>query len=174
MSFPEEMNSEESNETAAETGGLNQGHGLAYTHPPVTMFTSPARPPLSGAEHPKHRVSKSISYDKKCDEWYIKMTPTLPKLWIRDSGEVSPEVCHEWDRSWRRYATLGIPGNGDGAGLAARTRHGRRKLKDDYKKLDPKVRAAKEVALARYSPFCLRKDGTLDYFTGRKKGSLVP
>lgn len=45
---------------------------------------------------------------------------------------------------------------------------GRRELEKDYRKLDPKTRKAKEVHLAQYSGFKMRKDGTLDYGTESK------
>ena len=50
-------------------------------------------------------------------------------------------------------------------------------MEEEYKKLDPKIRRAKEVALARHENFTLRgQDGSLDYHTEevskekRKKG----
>lgn len=140
------------------------------TLPPATMFMTPIQAPLSGEGKRKSRISMSETYDKASPEWYIKLTPTLPKIWIRDIGHVTPEMGATWDRDWRRYTTLCIPGKGDGAGLDGRTRHGRRKLKAEYKKLNPKVRAAKEIALARYAPFCMCADGTLDYHVGANDG----
>ena len=81
-------------------------------------------------------------------------------------------MVYNWDRAWRRYATLGIPKNKeDGSGFSAMTRSKRRTLEHDYRKLDKATREAKEVALARFAPFCLRKDGTLDYHTGHDDGS---
>lgn len=147
-------------------------------NPPTfpSIYQTPNMPPLSGSAKFKSRVSKSLIYDKAAYEWYWKPTPTLPSIWVRDGNLLTMEVCAEWDRAWRRYATLGVPGKGDGAGLVAMTRHGRRKIEAEYQKLSPEIKKAKEVALARYDPFCLRADGTLDYHTEpntMEKGDLI-
>jgi hypothetical protein len=48
----------------------------------------------------------------------------------------------------------------------AKTKAGRKKLEEEYKKLNPEIRRAKEVALARHENFALRgQDGSLDYHT---------
>jgi hypothetical protein len=54
---------------------------------------------------------------------------------------------------------LGIPGDGDGKGFKYKySKKARRKLEDEYSFLPEDARRAKEVALARYPGFCLRRD----------------
>ncbi len=53
----------------------------------------------------------------------------------------------------------------------ARSRSWRRRLEEEYSKLDQDVRRAKEIALARYEWFVIRgEDGSLDYHTEEAGG----
>jgi hypothetical protein len=130
----------------------------------------PHLPPLSATQTPRHRRSKSIEYDNSSPEWYWKLSPILPQLWIRDSALITPAIISELETAWLRYQTLGIPGKGDGGSRSAKTKAGRRKIEEDYMRLQPDVRRAKEVALARHENFVIRgRDGSLDYHTKEKK-----
>jgi hypothetical protein len=132
----------------------------------MSSIVIPNLPPLSNSKPARHRISRSKTYDKASPEWYWKVSPTLPQLWIRDGKSLTPEIVAELDKAWVKYGTLSIPGKGDGADLAARTRTGRKILEEEYSKLDHDTRRAKEVALARYDPFVIRgTDGSLDYHT---------
>ncbi|RDL41666.1 uncharacterized protein BP5553_01645 [Venustampulla echinocandica] len=123
-------------------------------------------PPLSSSKNFKFRHSKSPLYDKTSPEWYWKLSPALPELWIRDSNLLTPAIIAELETAWLQYQSLNIPGKGDGARLSMKTRQGRRLLEIEYSRLDLSVRRAKEVALARYDNFVIRgTDGSLDYHT---------
>ncbi|KAE8454637.1 hypothetical protein EG329_000260 [Mollisiaceae sp. DMI_Dod_QoI] len=124
------------------------------------------RPPLSGGTSMRYRRSKSEAYDNAEPEWYWKLSPILPKLWIRDSSKITEEIVAELEAAWIFYQKLNIPGEGDGAKRSSRTLSGRRKLEEEYQRLDDNTRRAKEVALARYPNFVIRgEDGSLDYYT---------
>lgn len=123
-------------------------------------------PPLSTTQAPRHRISRSDSYNNSSPEWYWKLSPILPQLWIRDSSLITPVIISELEAAWLKYQTLGIQGKGDGGSRRAKSKAGRKKIEDEYKQLDPEVRRAKEVALARYDKFVIRgQDGSLDYDT---------
>ena len=65
---------------------------------------------------------------------------------------------------------MNIPGKGDGAYAYSVAK--RKKLEKEYSKLDPEIRRAKEVALARHKYFCIRgEDGSLDYHVDVKDKS---
>jgi hypothetical protein len=77
----------------------------------------------------------------------------------------------ELETAWLKYQTLGILGKGDGASRRSKTRAGRRKIEEEYRMLEPDVRRAKEVALARHENFAIwGRDGSLDYHTEEVKG----
>ena len=79
---------------------------------------------------------------------------------------MTPEILVQLEAAWLKYQTLNIPGPGDGADIKCRARKWRRKLEEEYAKLDDETRRAKEVALARYEDFAIRgSDGSLDYHT---------
>lgn len=80
---------------------------------------------------------------------------------------MNKDIVAQWDRSWRRYQDLQIPKKlEDIRNPRVNSVHGRRRLEEEYAKLDDETRMAKEVALARHKRFCLRcTDGTLDYHT---------
>jgi hypothetical protein len=133
----------------------------------------PNLPPLSTTAQPRHRRSKSVSYNNSSPEWHWKLSPILPELWIRDANIITPAIIAELEKAWLKYQTLGVPGKGDGASLRAKTRAGRKKIQEEYRALPRDVRKAKEVALARWENFVIRgRDGTLDYHTDeeRKEG----
>jgi hypothetical protein len=126
----------------------------------------PNLPPLSNSQPAKFRRSKSHLYHNKSPEWFWKLSPTLPQLWIRDANLLTPEILAELEAAWLKYQTLNIPGSGDGGDIKCRARRWRRKLEDEYGKLDEETKRAKEVALARYEDFAIRGgDGSLDYHT---------
>ena len=84
---------------------------------------------------------------------------------------MSAATAAELQDCWVKYLELGIPGDGDGKGSKyVYSKKARRQLEEEYSLLEERVRRAKEVALARHSGFCLRKDGSLDYHTGEKDG----
>jgi hypothetical protein len=84
---------------------------------------------------------------------------------------MTPEVLDGLERAWLEYLSLSIPGKGDGAHKKYKySRAARLRLEEEYETLDPAIRKAKEVALARYDGFAMRKDGTLDYHTGDQDG----
>jgi hypothetical protein len=122
-------------------------------------------PPLSDSGPLKIRRSKSVSYTRASPEYFWKLTPILPQLWLRDGRLLTREAIDELEAAWLRYQTLSIRGKGDGGGVfSANTVKKRMKLKKEYEKLEPDVRRAKEVALARYKHFTIcGPDGTLDY-----------
>jgi hypothetical protein len=111
-----------------------------------------------------------MEYDNSSPEWYWKLSPILPQLWIRDSALITPAIISELETAWLRYQTLGIPGKGGGGSRSAKTKAGRRKIEQEYMRLQRDVRRAKEVALARHENFVIRgRDGSLDYHTEEKK-----
>ncbi|KAE9365021.1 hypothetical protein N431DRAFT_353041 [Stipitochalara longipes BDJ] len=124
----------------------------------------PSLPPLSTTEPPRHRRSKSMEYNNSAPEWYWKLNPILPQLWIRDSSLITPAIISELETAWLTYQTLAVPGKGDGGSRRAKTKAGRRKIEEEYSILEPEIRRAKEVALARHENFAIRgRDGSLDY-----------
>jgi hypothetical protein len=127
--------------------------------------SEPNLPPLSlGDGKIKRRKSRSIHYDNSSPEIWWKISLILPHLWVRDGSLLKgrTDIIQEMNDAWLLYQTLGIPGKGDGK--YAWTVAKRQKLKDEYSKLEPKVRRAKEIALARHDYFCIRgTDGSLDY-----------
>lgn len=127
-------------------------------------------PPLSTTQAPRHRLSRCKTYNNNSPEWYWKLSPILPQLWIRDSSLITPATITELETAWLKYQTLGIQGQGDGASRRAKTKAGRKRIEEEYKKLDPEVRRAKEVALARHDNFVIKgQDGSLDYHTEEVK-----
>jgi hypothetical protein len=128
-------------------------------------------PPLSTTRSLKYRRSNSFTYPKTTPEVKFRPTPLLPELWIRDAREMSASTAAELQDAWIRYLELGIPGDGDGkGGKYVYSKKARRRLEEEYAGLEEGVRRAKEVALARWEGFCLRRDGTLDYYTGEGDG----
>jgi hypothetical protein len=128
--------------------------------------SQPHLPPLSASHPVRHRRSKSNEYNNSSPEWYWKLSPILPQLWIRDASLVTPSIISELEASWLKYQTLGIPGKGDGGSRRVKTKAGRKKLEKEYSMLDPEIRRAKEVALAKHENFVIRgRDGSLDYHT---------
>ena len=128
-------------------------------------------PPLSTTYQLKYRRSNSFEYPKTTPEVKFRLTPLLPELWIRDARKMSAATAAELQDCWVKYLELGIPGDGDGKGSKyVYSKKARRQLEEEYSLLEERVRRAKEVALARHSGFCLRKDGSLDYHTGEKDG----
>ncbi|PMD31832.1 hypothetical protein L207DRAFT_591258 [Hyaloscypha variabilis F] len=133
-------------------------------------YPQPRLPPLSTTEPPRHRRSKSMDYNNSAPEWYWKLSPILPQLWIRDSSLITPDIISELETAWLKYQTLGIQGKGDGGSRRAKTKAGRRKIEEEYSILEPEIRRAKEVALARYENFAIRgRDGSLDYHVEEAK-----
>jgi hypothetical protein len=121
-------------------------------------------PPLSDNGPLKVRRSKSLTYKGGSPEYKWKISAILPSLWVRDGRLLTSEAIDELEAAWIRYQALSIHGKGDGGWFSAGTMQRRLKLKSDYEKLEPEVRRAKEVALARYKYFCIcGPDGTLDY-----------
>jgi hypothetical protein len=129
------------------------------------MASEPNLPPLSlGDGNIKRRKSRSVHYDNSSPEIWWKLTGILPHLWVRDGWKLEgrTDITQEMDAAWMLYQKLGIPGKGDGKHAWSVAK--RQKLKDEYSKLEPEVRRAKEIALARHDYFCIRgTDGSLDY-----------
>jgi len=137
------------------------------------MANEPHLPPHSQTQLPRHRRSKSMEYDNSAPEWYWKLSPMLPQLWIRDSSLITAAIVSELETAWLKYQTLGILGKGDGGSWRARTKAGRKKIEEEYGRLKPEIRRAKEVQLARHKNFVIRgRDGSLDYHIEepKKKG----
>ncbi|KAF4629115.1 hypothetical protein G7Y89_g9035 [Cudoniella acicularis] len=129
-------------------------------------MSNPHLPPLSNSKTFKFRRSRSTTYDNSSPEWYWKLSPILPELWVRDSNLLTPDIISELEAAWLYYQRLNIPGKGDGASWKVKTREGRRKLERQYMALEDEVRRAKEVNLARFDEFVIRgEDGSLDYHT---------
>ena len=130
-------------------------------------------PPLSDSGPLKVRRYKSVSYTRASPEYFWKLTPILPQLWLRDDRLPTREAIDQLEAARLRYQTLSIRGKGDGGGVfCANTVKKQIKLKKEYEKPEPDVRRAKEVALARYKHFTIcGPDGTLDYHieTSKKK-----
>jgi hypothetical protein len=127
-------------------------------------------PPLSTTQAPRHRLSRSKTYNNSSPEWYWKLSPILPQLWIRESSLITPAIIAELEAAWLKYQALGIQGLRDGGSRRAKTKAGGKRIEEEYKKLDPEVKRAKEVALARHENFVIRgQDGSLDYQTEEVK-----
>lgn len=140
----------------------------------IGNVVAPRFPPLSGATC-RSRTSQSSTYNNTSPEWYWKISPTLPELWLRDCHRLSEVVVTNLEASWKDYQSLNIPGSGDGSGSSAWTLEGRKQLKKEYGKLHANVRKAKEVALARYDCFAIAvapggDDWALDYHVDFAEG----
>jgi hypothetical protein len=140
----------------------------------IAKDENPRFPPFSGATC-RSRPSQSPTYKNTSLEWYWRLSPALPELWLRDCHKLTPGFVKDLEEAWKDYQTLNIAGNGDGSGSSAWTLEGRKRLKAEYKSLAPNVKKAKEVALARHESFAIvvgegADDWTLDYHVDFPEG----
>jgi hypothetical protein len=87
---------------------------------------------------------------------FLETHANPPPTVNRDERLLTREAIDKLEAAWLRYQTLSIRGTEDGGGMfGAYTMKKRMKLKKDYEKLEPDVRRAKEVTLARYKHFTI-------------------
>jgi hypothetical protein len=118
-------------------------------------------PPLSNST-PLNRDSSSHDEKKNGTEWYWQLSKNLPELWIRNAHKIDDGQFSKLEKAWSHYRDLRIP---DGEGRNAKKYQQREALKKKYAKIEnPDVKAAHEVALARYKYFAYDGEtGKLDY-----------
>ena len=169
---------EDTNQAATNSGESSLGGSLEQHQNEITDPTDddpgnddPRFPPFSGNSCTSRR-SQSPTYNHKSPEWYWKLSPALPELWLRDCHKLNTEIVEELEKAWNHYQTLNVPGTGDGFGPSARNLKERKRLKAEYAKLSPNVKKAKEVALARYDWFAIvvKEEWTLDYHVDFAEG----